>query len=313
MEDVSWCRSVPPRIWDGDSFSADGLNGITISINFTGADERYLDALGIRLLVGRNFMKDTPADVQRVILNEAAVKKLGWTVDESVLGKRLFYDGDTQFEVIGVVADFNYWSLNTPIEPMAIFHVESKKVYGGNRQFLVMRISQQDLRSWETTLASLQGLWDQHASGLPFDYSFVDQAFAEAFKTQKQFGQILTVMASLALMIAGMGLLGMIVYALEQRTKEIGVRKVTGASVTSIVMLVTRSYTKLILIAFIIGAPLSYWLMDAWLQDFAYRIIPSFWIFICAGVGTLVVALLITGYHSLRAAFLNPVDVLKDE
>ena len=313
VEDVSWCKSVPPRIWDGDSFTAEGLNGITLSLNFTGADERYLDALGIKVVRGRNFMADNPGDIQRVIVNEAAVKKMGWSVDESVLGKKLIYSADAQFEIVGIVADFNYWSLNTPIEPMAIFHVENSKVYGSKRQFLVMRISPQDLRSWETTLASLQGLWDRHASGLPFDYSFVDQAFAEAFKTQKQFGQILTVMASLALMIAGMGLLGMIVYALEQRTKEIGIRKVTGASVTNIVILVTRSYTKLILIAFLIGAPLSYWLMDAWLQDFAYRITPSFWIFMGAGAGTLIIALLITGYHSLRAAFLNPVDVLKDE
>jgi putative ABC transport system permease protein len=145
------------------------------------------------------------------------------------------------------------------------------------------------------------------------DYSFVDQAFAETFRTQEQFGNVLTVMATLAIMIASLGLLGMIIYALEQRTKEIGIRKVSGASVWDILKLISRGYTKLIVVAFLIGAPFSYWLMQQWLKDFAYKITPSFWIFAVTGLSTLLVAILITSYHSVKAALTNPVDVLKDE
>jgi putative ABC transport system permease protein len=141
----------------------------------------------------------------------------------------------------------------------------------------------------------------------------VDDAFAETFKGQQQFGKVLTVMASLAILIAGLGLLGMIIYTLEQRTKEIGIRKVSGASAWNILTLISQGYTKLILVAFVISAPLSYWMMQQWLQDFAFRVTPSWWIFLLAGLGTLAIAVVITGYHSIKAAQTNPVDVLKDE
>jgi putative ABC transport system permease protein len=176
-----------------------------------------------------------------------------------------------------------------------------------------MRIKSQNSEAWNTTLTELNKVWKQHAGDSPFQYSFVDQAFAETFKTQNQFGQVLTVMAALAILIASLGLLGMIIFALEQRTKEIGIRKVSGASVWNILILISKGYTKLILIAFVIGAPLSYWMMQRWLQDFAYRIKPSMWIFLVTGLCTLIIAVLITGYHSLKAALTNPVDVLKDE
>jgi putative ABC transport system permease protein len=120
-------------------------------------------------------------------------------------------------------------------------------------------------------------------------------------------------MAVLAILIACLGLLGMIIYSLEQRTREIGIRKVSGASVPDILILISRGYTSLILIAFVIAAPVAYWMTDVWLRDFAYRVEPSPWIFLAAGLGTLAVSVLITGYHSLKAAIANPIEVLKDE
>ena len=120
-------------------------------------------------------------------------------------------------------------------------------------------------------------------------------------------------MATLAILIASLGLLGMIIYSLEQRTKEIGIRKVSGASVWNILTLISRGYTKLIIVAFLIGAPLSYWMMQQWLQDFEYRITPSIWIFVEVGIATMLIAVLITGYHSIKAALTNPIEVLKDE
>ena len=312
VENASWCSSVPPSIWGGDTFSAEGMNGQTFPLNYTMADEKYLPTLDIKLKYGRNFSAETPGDVDRVILNEAAIQKIGWPNDESIIGKKIQYN-DATFEVVGVMSDFNYWSLATPIEPMGVFHIKGKNMYDSDRKFLTLRIAPQSSEAWETTLASLQRLWKVHAGDSPFDYQLVDQAFAETFKTQSQFGKVLTVIASLAILIASLGLLGMIIYALEQRTKEIGIRKVSGASVWDILKLISKGYTKLILVAFIIGAPFSYWLMQKWLSDFAYKITPSIWIFITTGLSTLLIAILITSYHSMKAALTNPVDVLKDE
>jgi len=248
------------------------------------------------------------------MLNETAIKKIGWKMDESIIGKKLEYaNGNTSFEVIGVMADFNYWSLVTPIEPMAVFHMNSKEPYHGDRQLMVLRIVSQNSNSWKSTFTELNQLWKAHAGDAPFEYEFVDQAFAETFKTQQQFGKVLTVMATLAILIACLGLLGIIIYSLEQRSKEIGIRKVSGASVWNILVLISRGYTKLIVMAFLIGSPLAYWMMHHWLQDFAYRITPSLWIFAVAGLGTLSIAILITSYHSVKAALTNPVEVLRDE
>lgn len=312
VSNATLCTSVPPRIWGGDSFGVEENSEIMFPLNYTTADERYLPTLGVQLKFGRNFSIDNPGDVDRVIVNESTIKKIGWNVDESVIGKKLTYQ-NASYEIIGVMADFNYWPLSTPIEPMAVFHVNGQNLYGEVRQYLTLRIEAQSGEAWEKTLSELAQVWKQHAGDTPFDYYFVDKAFAESFKSQQQFGSVLTIMAVLAIMIAALGLLGMIVYALEQRTKEIGIRKVSGASVWDILKLISQGYTRLIVVAFIISAPFSYWLMDKWLQDFVYRITPSAWIFVITGLGTIVMAMLITSYHSIKAALANPVEVLKDE
>jgi len=312
---ASWCSSVPPKIWGGDKFSAQGMNNETFSLNYTSGDEQFIPTLDIKLKYGRNFSKDMPGDEERVILNKAAIERIGWTSDETTIGKKIETpDGEIKFEVIGIVEDFNYWSLENPIEPMGIFHSNSKNLFGeGDKGYIALRIASQSSESWEKTLTELNTLWKTHAGDSPLQFEFVDQAFAETFKTQQQFGAILSIIATLAIMIAALGLLGMIIYTLEQRTKEIGIRKVSGASVLDILALISKRYTRLIIIAFMIGAPLSWWIMQNWLHDFAYRITPSFWIFAIVGMGTLLIAMMITSYHSIKAAMTNPVDVLKDE
>ena len=312
---ASWCSSTPPEVYNGDTYSAEGLNGRGFSLNYTSADESYIPTLGISLKFGRNFSLDNPGDKDRVIINEATVRKIGWPLDESVIGKKITYpnNNDVSFEIIGVVSDFNYWTLATSIEPMAIFHLKNEKVFHESRRFMVLKIEPQNVSGWEATLAATEQLWKKHAGATVFDYRFVDENFAETFKTQQQFGKVLTAMAALAILIASLGLLGMIVYALEQRSKEIGIRKVSGASAWNILIMISRGYTSLIVLAFLIGSPFSYWMMKIWLADFAYRITPSIWIFAFAGFSTLLVAILITSYHSLKAAMTNPVDVLRDE
>ena len=312
---ASMCTSVPPDVWGGDKFTAEGMNGRTFPLNFASGDENYIPTLGVKLKYGRNFSAQTPGDENRVILNEKAVEQIGWDLNESVIGKKIELPGsDVRFEVIGVVRDYNYWTLGSPIEPMGIFHLKNDQLFGvGTKKYLVARVASQTAAEWKKTVAGLSTLWKEKAGDFPFEYTFVDQAFANTFKGEKNFGQTLTVLASLGIFIASLGLLGMIVYALEQRTKEIGIRKVSGASVLDILLLVSKSYTSLILLAFAIGAPVSYWLMTKWLQSFEYHIKPSPLIYILAGVSTLLMALAITSYHSIKAAMLNPVDVLKDE
>ena len=306
------CTSVPPRIWGGDSFGVEEKSELRFPLNFLKADEQYIPTLQVNLLVGRNFSTDNPGDYERVLVNEATIHKIGWEVNESVIGKKITYENAT-FEIAGVMADFNYWSLENPIEPMAIFHFKTKNLYPEPSHYLALRMEPQSRANWDVTLSQLNTLWRTHAGDVPFDYYFVDQAFAETFKSQQRFGTILTVMATLAIMIAGLGLLGMIVYSLEQRTKEIGIRKVSGARAVDILVLISKRYTQLILLAFILGAPIGYWIMQKWLQDFSYRITQSLWIYGLVGISTLLIAILITGYHSIKAALTNPVDVLKDE
>lgn len=309
---ASWCTSVPPKVWGGDTFSAEGLNAKTIPINYTLADENFIPTLALRLRHGRNFSSDIPGDVNRVILNEVAVERIGWPADESVIGKKLFY-GDAVFEVAGIVSDFNYWSLATPIEPFAIFHIKTTNLQDWDRQFLSVRLSAENFSGFKTAISELSELWKQHAGDYPFEYSFVDQAFAATFKNQEQFRKALVVLAGLAITIACLGLLGMIVYSLEQRTKEIGIRKVSGASALDILTLISKGYSRLILLAFVLSAPLTYWMMQQWLKDFAYRVEISPYTFVFSGLGALLLAMLITSYHATKASLLNPVDVLKDE
>lgn len=315
VKNATHCTSLPPKVFGGDKFTADGMNAEAFALNYTTADDHFIPSLDITVKYGRNFSINIPGDANRVILNETAVRRIGWKLDGSAIGKKIRRSGDeAEFEVAGVVKDFNYWPLQSAIEPMAIFNIKSNTIaFDAEKQFIALKVEAQDSKSWEKTIHAANKLWKSYAGDAPFDYEFVDQVFANSFKTQERFVYVLTILSALAILIACLGLLGMIIYTLEQRTKEIGIRKVSGASAIDILVLISKGYTRLIIIAFSIGAPLAYWMMDRWLQDFAYRITPSPWIFIVAGTGTLLVAILITSFHSIKASLLNPVTILKDE
>jgi putative ABC transport system permease protein len=308
---TSFCASVPLRM-ENDIFKPRNYGDKDFKLNFAAADENYLSVLGAKLIIGRNFSTTSQADLDGVILNETAVKALGWNLNESVIGKIIDYpNASTKFQVIGVVHDYHFTSLETQIEPMALFHIKNK-VFNRNR-FVLVRVAPQNSEAWKSTIAAIKKLWKQQAGDMPFQYKLVDDAFASKLQTQQQFGNALQIMSGIALLIAGLGLLGMVIYSLEQRTKEIGVRKISGASVWNILVLISRGFTKLIVIAFAVAAPLSYWLIQQWLQDFGNRITPSVWIFVLTGLGTLLLSFLITSYHSVKAALTNPIEVLKDE
>ncbi|HTH56477.1 MAG TPA: ABC transporter permease [Cyclobacteriaceae bacterium] len=313
VANASWTTSVPPRVFGGDSFRAKESDK-TIPINFSRSDENYLPTLGVSLKYGRNFRKDMPGDSARVILNETAVVALGWKVDESVIGKKIIYPGqdNAAFEVVGVTNDYHFWALNSPIEPMAVFHPKGY-VYQESKHYLVIRMNAQNRESLQASIESIKNKWKEFTIDKPFEFSFVDENFANAFKSADQFNNSLAVLSALAILIAVLGLLGMTIHTIEQRTKEMGIRKVSGASVSSLVLLISRDYSRLIIIAFIFSAPLAYWVVQQWLEEFQYRITPSPLIFLAVGGGTLLLAGLITSYHSIRAAMRNPVEVLRDE
>jgi putative ABC transport system permease protein len=310
---AAWTTSVPPRVWGGDSFRAKESEK-TIPINFSRSDENYLPTMGVSMKFGRNFSKDMLGDSARVILNETAVAALGWKVDESAIGKKIIYPGENngEFEVVGITNDYHFWALNSPIEPMAVFHPKGA-VYKEPKHYLVMRMNAQSRESLQAAIESIKTKWKEFTIDKPFEYSFVDENFANAFKSADQFNSSLTVLSALAILIAALGLLGMTIYTLEQRTKEMGIRKVAGASVASLVLLISKDYSRLIIVAFIFSVPVANWVVQQWLQEFQYRITPSPITFVSVGAGTLLLAALITSYHSIRAAMRNPVEVLRDE
>lgn len=311
VEQASWSSSVPPDLYDGDSFKGEGSDNL-MPVNFCKADEAFANTLQLDMKLGRNFSEEIPGDKQRVILNETAVKSFGWNVDESVLGKNIEYPGRGMFEIVGVVRDFHYWSVQSPIQPMAIFH-KNGSMYSGQNHFIVMRVKPGDTEQLKTLIADVHKTWSKFAGDQPFQYSFVDDSFNRAFQSEEKFSHGLTVFAALAILIASFGLLGMIIYTLEQRLKEIGIRKVVGASVSGIWLLMVREYMYLIFVAIALSVPVCIWLLNNWLADFSYRTQISPLAFALAGGGILLVAILVTSYHVLKAANTNPVEVLKDE
>jgi putative ABC transport system permease protein len=311
IEQAAWSSSVPPDLYDGDSFRREGSDNL-MPLNFCKADEAFAKTLELDIIIGRNFSEEIPGDKERIILNETAVRSFGWNVEESVLGKKIEYPGRGSYEIVGIVRDYHYWTMQTPIQPMALFHREGS-MYSGQNQFIVMRVKPGDTKQLKMLIAEVNKSWSKFAGDQPFQYSFVDDSFNQAFQSEEKFSHGLTVFAALAILIASFGLLGMIIYTLEQRLKEIGIRKVVGASVSGIWVLMVREYLYLILIAMAISVPVCIWLLNNWLDDFSYHTQISPLAFAIAGGGILLIAIFVTSYHVLKAANTNPVNILKDE
>lgn len=302
--------SVPPKLYDGDQFMAQGTGKVT-PLNFTKADRNFIPTLELKIIAGRNFSESDEADKKGIILNENAANAFGWNAEEA-LGKIIEYNNGESFEVIGVVRDFNYWELQAAIQPMAIFHMDAK-MYSTDSRVVALRLDGQSNASITSIIQHAEAQWKNLVGDRPFEYEFVEDAFQKSFDAEKRFGYAMVVFAALAILIASFGLLGMIVHTLEQRTKEIGIRKVVGASVSSIWSLVIRDYTKLIFAAIVLSVPVSVYLLQGWLNDFNYRIELGVSPFAWAGGSILFTALVVTSYHVIKAALTNPVDVLKDE
>ena len=269
--------------------------------SFVGFD--YIETLGIEMVAGRSLSRAFPTDSFAVMLNETAVQDFGWSVDEAV-GQTISpsWSNDT-YTIVGVTQDFHYRSLHASLYPLALF--------GPRRgpRYIAARIAPDNTA---LTLEAIQDLWKQF-SDLPLDYSFLATDLAAKYRSEEQLATVFGVFSGLAILIACLGLFGLSAFATEQRTKEIGIRKALGASVTGLLALLSRDFLKLIGIAFLIAIPLAYYGMRQWLEDFAYRIDISWEIFLVAGVLTLAIALATVSYQALRAALADPVKALRHE
>ncbi|MBW3546229.1 MAG: ABC transporter permease, partial [Bacteroidetes bacterium] len=269
-------------------------------------DEQYIPTLGMRLLAGRNFSAQRGSDAAAMVMNETAAQALG--LGDDALGKVLTSANNqgerTSYRVIGIIADFHFRSLHERISPLVM--VWGEKPSGS----VIVKASTADING---LLASIAAQWSAYAPEEPFSYSFLDERYAQAYQAEQKLGLILGLFAGLTIFVACLGLFGLALFTAERRTKEIGIRKVLGASEGSIVLLLSREFVKLLLIAFLIASPVAWWAMHNWLQDFAYRISISWWIFIGAGLLALFIALATVSVQALKAALANPVKNLRTE
>ncbi len=292
---------------DGKSVQlGDTMTPLTASLKMLAIDLAFVPTYQIPLAAGRYFSRDFPTDTtQAWLLNEAAVRDIGWKSAEDAIGKRLIYGGREDCYVVGVLRDFHFESLHQEIVPM-IFFVP-------RQQNNLFSISVKIGGDTPAALAHLKQTWEKFNPDFPFDYTFLDENYGRLYEAEMRQGRLYMVFAGLAILIACLGLFGLATFAAHQRTKEIGIRKVLGASVAGITGLLAKDFLKLVVIAIIIATPVAWWAMNQWLQDFAYRIDIQWWIFALAGILAVAVAFLTVSFQSVKAALANPVHSLKSE
>ncbi|WP_420151149.1 ABC transporter permease [Spirosoma sp.] len=268
-------------------------------------DYEYIPTLGMQLSAGRNFSREYGTDSSGVILNETAVKTFGW--NNTALGRTITHsenDGKRKtYRVVGVVKDFHFRSLHESISPLVM-------TLGRNNGTVIIKAKTKDMSG---LLASMEKEWKKFAPDAPFMYSFLDKRFNDTYLAEQKTGRILGIFAGLTIFVACLGLFGLATFTAEQRTKEIGVRKVLGASVTSIVAMLSKDFLKLVAIAIVLATPMAWYAMNKWLQAFAYKIDITWWMLILAGALAVVIALLTVSFQSIKAALMNPVKSLRSE
>ncbi len=278
-----------------------------ITMRHTAVDYDFLGVYGIRLVAGRNFQ---PTDhdprgrnLKNILINESASKLLGFASPNAAIGKDILR-GDRKWTVIGVVNDYHQKSLRYPMEPMLFM-----PFYSTNSEISV-KVTPGDLPG---AIAQIRKKYEAFFPGNLFDYSFLDERFNRQYENERLFSKAFGIFAALAIFVACLGLFGLAMFSTIQRTKEIGVRKVLGASVSNILLLLSKDFVKLVLIASVIAFPVAWWVMNKWLQDFSYRINIGWAVFVVAGSAALLIALLTVSFQAIKAAVANPVAALRSE
>ena len=267
-------------------------------------DFDYIKQFKIKLIAGRDFSKQFATDTtQSMVINEATAKLMGYSSPEQALGKK-FDQWGRQGKIIGVVKDFHYQALQEPIRPLTM------RIEPGGYQLLSIKVSAKNLPA---TIRNIESKWNEMIPNRPFAYTFLDETFDKQYRGEDRFGNLFFYFAILAIFISCMGLLGLASYSTIQRTKEIGVRKVLGASVTDIVNLLSKDFLKLVVISFVIAAPVAWLFMSKWLRDFAYRTNLAWWMFLFAGITAVIIAFGTISFQAIKAAVANPVKSLRTE
>ncbi|MCB0567328.1 MAG: ABC transporter permease [Phaeodactylibacter sp.] len=271
------------------------------SLTYAFIDAHFVDALQLQLAAGRNFSAEMATDSNAVLLNQAAVSKLGW---KEPIGKKITMGGQPPFQVVGVVEDFHFRSLHHEIEPIVLM------MAAWNLPYFAVRLNPGDV---EAHIQSIRSAWHEFAPDTPFDYTFLSEDYAQLYDSEQRMGRVFTIFSVLAIFIACLGLFGLAAFMAVRRTKEIGIRKVLGASTTGIVGLLSRDFLRLVLFSFLIAAPIAWYGMNKWLQGFAYRVELQWWVFALAGILVVAIAFLTVSYQSIRAALADPAEALRSE
>jgi len=311
--DATWSTYLPSLGSFGDFYEPEQgtdeqLVATSLPISSFLTDANFVPTLGVEILAGRNFQANSKLDSSSVILNESAVKALGW---KDPIGKWLRYPGNAnqRFQVIGIMRDFHLTSVKSIIEPTALFH-QSSNTYQTWGSHIAVRLK---AGTEKAAIAKVATLWKTVAPGTPFEYDFLDASFARLYQEEARTASVLVVFTGLALFVGCLGLFALAAFMAEQRTKEIGIRRVLGASVAGITGLLSKDFLKLVVLAILIATPIAWYLMNQWLADFVYRIELQWWMFAIAGAVALGIALLTVSYQSIKAALANPVKSLRSE
>lgn len=291
----------------GRSIGGVRANGKDIQIEYNKIDDRFLPTFKIPIIAGRNFSPEYPTDLfNSAIVNESFIKQAGWTLNNAI-GKTFKNPGEDAhpYTIVGVIKDYHFTSLKEKISP-EIFRMDSSVNYGQTW----VKISPDNIPQ---TLALLENTYKKILPYYPYTYQFMDDINAKNYETETKWKQIIGIASSLFIFISCIGLLGLVILSIERRTKEIGIRKVLGAAVSRIIILISKEFLVLIAIAFVIAVPVGYYFVNKWLQDFAYRINIGWWMFGLAGVLVIAVALLTISFQAIKAAIANPVKSLRTE
>jgi putative ABC transport system permease protein len=287
--------------------SGDTLAPINADIKFVSADQDFLNTYGVKVLAGRGFSRDYSADTSSFVINEAAAKVLGFKSSQDVIGVKFGYGGRNG-TLIGVINDFHFESLHQKIVPLVL--VFPNPSYGASFQRISVKLSGVNTAA---SLNFIEKTWKKYLPETPFDYSFLDNNFEKLYAAEQKQKTLLIIFASLAIFIACLGLFGLSAFAISQRIKEIGIRKVLGADVTTIVSLLSKDFLKLVGIAAPFAFVGAWYFMHKWLEDFAYRISMPYWIFFVAAFVAAVIALITISFQAIKAAISNPVKSLRTE
>ncbi len=302
VQQVSTAQYLPGDGFDSTIFVPEQpSNYEQTSLSYCHIDEAFASTLKLELVAGRDFDPARTTDSTAYLLNETAAKRLGW---EDPVGKKLSYGGRWEGQVIGIVKDFNFTSLHHDIEPLVL----RGTAYRLSNIFV--RLQPGNLKE---QVQAIESEWKTMATASPFEFAFLDDEIQQLYNREKRMSSIFTVFSSIAIFIACLGLFGLAAFMAKQRTKEIGIRKVLGATTAGIVGMLSKDFLKPVLIALFLAVPLAWYFMNNWLSDFAYRIEISVGVFVFAGVVAVSIALLTVGFQSVKAALANPVESLKSE